>query len=346
MLVVSAVPGDAARWNEYVAYRPEGCVYHRFEWGELFARAYGSAPVYLLAQQGRSVVGALPMIELRSALFGKILSSMPYFGHGGMLADDELVAVALAEEAGRIALRRGARFMELRHLVEHELGWFERRDKANMALELPGSYDTLLAGFKAKLRSQIKRPEKAGHQVIDGRHELLHPFWLVYSENMRDLGSPCHSERLFGEILDTFGPRSRVVVVLDGGEPVAAGIVVGNAGTRVSTLEIPCASSLRRANKTSPNMMLYSRVLRFACDEGYRRFNFGRSTIDSGTYRFKEQWGAAPRPIVYHVWVPPGAPPPGLRPDSPKFKAAAAAWTRLPVPVARLLGPRIVHGIP
>lgn len=346
MLVVHAEPGDAGPWNEYVTSRPEGCVYHRFEWGGLFERVYGSAPVYLLAKAGSRVVGVLPMIELRSVAFGRILCSMPYFGHGGLLADDELVAEALAGEAARVARRGGAKFVELRHLVEHDLGWFECRDKVNMALDLPRSYDQLLAGYKAKLRSQIKRPERAGHRVIDGRHELLHAFWQVYSENLRDLGSPCHSERLFGAILDVFGPRARVVVVLGDGAPVAAGLVVGNAGVPGATLEIPCASSLREANKTSPNMMLYGRVLRFACDEGYARFNFGRSTIDSGTYKFKAQWGATPRPIVYHVWAPPGAPSPRLRPDNPKFKVAVAAWTRLPVPVARLLGPAIVHGIP
>lgn len=342
MLVARASETDAGRWNAFVDAHPGACVYHRFEWGPLFEAVYGSRSRSLIATQGAEVLGVLPIVELRSALFGRIWSSMPFFGHGGMLVDEEAAAELLAHEAARLAARAGARFIELRHLVEHDLGWHERRDKVNMVLTLPGSAEALFKGFKSKLRSQIKRPEKAGHTVRSGRHELLHAFWLVYSENMRDLGSPCHSERLFGAILDTFGEKSRVFAVYDGDHPIGGGFVVGGQGT----LEIPCASTLRSHNGTSPNMMLYGEVLRFACGEGYARFNFGRSTVDEGTYKFKAQWGAVPRPLVYHTWVPAGAEPPSLKPTSGKFRRAVELWTKLPVSLARLAGPPIVKGIP
>lgn len=348
MLVSLAEPTDGLAWNDFVSAHPLACVYHRFEWGALFQRVYSSKPVYLVARRGRTVTGVLPMIELSSRLFGRILSSMPYFGHGGMLVEDECVAEALEYDVDRIARRHGARYVELRHLEEHDLGWYERRDKVNMLLDLPRSADTLFAGFKSKLRSQIRRPERAGHVIRDGRHDLLHPFWLVYSENMRDLGSPCHSERLFGAILDTFGERSRVFVVFDGDTPIAGGLVVGRRGEGVGDgiLEIPCASSLRAFNKTSPNMMLYGRILRYACDEGYGKFNFGRSTFGAGTYRFKRQWGAQPWSLIYNIWTPPGAPPPNLRPDNPKMHLAVEAWKKLPLAVSRLAGPGIAKGIP
>ncbi len=342
MRIIRATLVDGLRWNEFVDRQRLACVYHRFEWGAMFKSVYGAEPFYLMALDGQTVAGVLPIMELSSPLFGRIMSSMPFFGHGGVLATDRLVVEALACEAARVAIRRGVRYLELRHLEEHDLGWFERRDKVNMVCEIPSSSEELFKRFKAKLRSQIRRPEKAGHTVRDGRHELLHAFWQVYSENMRDLGSPCHSERLFGALLDTFGARSRVIVVFDGHEPIAGGIVVGGQGT----LEIPCASSLRSYNTTSPNMMLYWRVLRFACDEGYERFNFGRSTVGEGTYRFKKQWGAKPWPIVYHTWVPAGSGPPEMKPDSPKFRLAVRAWRKLPVSVARLIGPSIVRGIP
>lgn len=288
------------------------------------------------------------MVKLSSPIFGRIFSSMPYFGHGGMLVDDELAGEALANEAARLASRAGAKYIELRHLEEHPLGWHERRDKVNMVLELPSTpedffkFGWLKKKKRDKLKAQIKRPDKAGHRVLLGRHELLHPFWLVYSENLRDLGSPCHSERLFGAILDTFPDESHVAVVFDNDRPIAGGIVVGGQGE----LEIPCASSLREFNDTSPNMMLYAALLEYACRQGYQRFNFGRSSIPSNTYNFKKQWGAEPDPITYHVWVPPGSPPPSLKPDNPKFKAAVEAWKKLPVPVVRLMGPPIVKGVP
>jgi FemAB-related protein (PEP-CTERM system-associated) len=342
MRVIQAQSSDQGRWNAYVDQHCAACVYHRFEWQRVWDRAYGCRSTYWLAQEQSRIVGLLPLVELATPLFGRLLCSLPYFGHGGIIADNELIVEALAQEAARLARSRGARLVELRHLEDHCLPWNERRDKVNMVLPLGQPADEVFGRFKAKLRSQIRRPEKAGHQLRQGRHELLHAFWSVYSQNLRDLGSPCHSERLFAAVLEEFGPRARIFVVFDGHQPIAAGFVVGGQGT----LEIPCASSLRSYNRTSPNMMLYGGIIRYACDEGYDSFNFGRSSLDSGTYRFKRQWGAEPHPLVYHCWTRPGSPPPNLQPHSPKFQAAVAAWQKLPLPVARLAGPLIVRGIP
>lgn len=349
MLVTLAEPSDALSWSEYVDAHPGACVYHEFAWREVFERAYGSKPVFLIARQGRRVVGVLPMIGLESLAFGRILCGMPFFGHGGMLADDEQVAEALAAEAARRGRDWGVRSIELRHLVDHDLGWEEGREKVNMVLPLPEGGTEELLRFRNlkkksrdKLKAQIRRPEKAGHQSFDGRHDLLHAFWQVYSENLRDLASPCHSERLFDTILDVFGPRARTFAVFADEQPIAGGIVVGGQGT----LEIPCASSLGAFNRSSPNMMLYAEVLRYACEEGYERFNFGRSTRGEGTYRFKKQWGARPVPLTYHRWRPAGSEAAELKADNPKFELAIRAWQRLPVAVARLLGPPLVKGIP
>jgi len=342
MLIDRAKDSDSSRWNAFVSEHPSGCVYHEYQWCEVFASALGTRPVYLLAKEHGTVVGVLPIIELSSHFFGRIWVSMPYFGHGGMLANSHAAAEALARETARLALRAGVRFVELRQIGEHDIGWEERRGKANMVLELPETFDELWKQLKAKVRSQVRRPEKAGHRVQSGGHELLRPFWLVYSENLRDLGSPCHGERLFGAILERFGARARVFVVFDGEQPIAGGIVVGGQ----QTLSIPCASSLRSHSKTSPNMMLYGAVLRHACERGYSKFDFGRSTMGEGTYRFKAQWGAKPVPLLYQTWRPPGASAESLSPTGGKMRHAVNVWKRLPVPIARLLGPPIVKGIP
>ena len=41
-------------------------------------------------------------------------------------------------------------------------------------------------------------------------------------------------------------------------------------------------------------MALYWGLLSFAADNQFESFDFGRSTIGEGTYRFKKQWGAKP----------------------------------------------------
>jgi hypothetical protein len=167
--------------------------------------------------------------------------------------------------------------------------------------------------------------------------ELLEDFYRVFLLNMRDLGSPVHSKELMRRVLETFPERSRVFAVYLAGKPIAASLVIGFKGI----LRNPWASSDRRYSAISPNMLLYLRMLEFACDEGYRTFDFGRSTPGEGTYRFKEQWGAVPAPLHWYLLSFLGGS--GGTEESPaeRFKLAARCWRKLPVAVTRVLGPRI-----
>lgn len=211
-----------------------------------------------------------------------------------------------------------------------------------MVLELPDSPDALKQALPAKVRSQIKRPQREGASAVSGREELLEDFYTVFATNMRDLGTPVYARTFFAAVLREFPAESRIFVVRHGADPVAAGLVLGHG----RTLEIPWASSLRRANALSVNMLLYWSVLEYACMHGYRHFDFGRSTVDSGTFRFKRQWGAQPRQLYWHYWVRDGGQPPVLNHSNPKFRAAVTAWQRLPLFIANRVGPLLSRNLP
>ena len=74
-------------------------------------------------------------------------------------------------------------------------------------------------------------------------------------------------------------------------------------------------------------------------------FDFGRSSPDSGTFRFKRQWGAEPEPAAWQYYLRKGTIR-DMRPDNARFQPLIAAWRRLPVRLTRLLGPPIVRGVP
>jgi serine/alanine adding enzyme len=74
-------------------------------------------------------------------------------------------------------------------------------------------------------------------------------------------------------------------------------------------------------------------------------FDFGRSSEGSGTYRFKSQWGARPAPAVWQFYVRRGDVA-DMRPENCKYRRAIRLWQHLPLPLANLLGPPIVRGIP
>jgi FemAB-related protein (PEP-CTERM system-associated) len=206
-----------------------------------------------------------------------------------------------------------------------------------MVLNLPKSSEMLLKSFPSKLRSQVRKPLKEGFTSSVGGLELLEDFYKVFLVNMRDLGSPVHSFEFMQNVLTVLRERARIVLVYKSEEPVAAGMVVGLG----NVLRNPWAASLRKYASLAPNMLLYLRMLEYACESGYRAFDFGRATRDEGTYRFKEQWGAVPAPLFWYLISLDGKPVDARKSGAERFRWAAHYWRKLPLEVTRILGPRI-----
>jgi FemAB-related protein (PEP-CTERM system-associated) len=262
--------------------------------------------------------------------------------YGGMVGDDGKTVTCLINEAIAQAQSRGARHIELRSQEAFDVGLPSSQRKVSMRLALTRDFELLWKGFPSKLRSQIRRAQKESMTVRFGGAEYLDEFYAVFARCMRDLGTPVYSKQFFGSICRHFPKESRICLVLLNGMPVAAGFLYGFR----SVLEIPWAASDRRFNRLAPNMLLYSSVLEHACREGLHVFDFGRSTPDSGTYRFKEQWGARPHQLHWYYWTAGGEAIPQLNPQNPKYQAAIKVWQRLPLPIANWLGPHIVKFLP
>jgi serine/alanine adding enzyme len=252
------------------------------------------------------------------------------------------VDAALMQGATELAAQLGVRHVEFRERNPRPGSWPVRTDKVVMELPLESSAEQQWKTLGSKLRAQIRRPEREGAMVEQGGQELLDDFYAVFSRNMRDLGTPVYSRRLFEQVCKRFPGNTELIVVRIGGEPVAAGLLVHHGGTT----EIPWASSLREWNRLGANMLLYWRAIRAAIDRQSDTFDFGRSSRDSGTYRFKAQWGAQPSQLYWHYWLPEGANLPSLNPENPRFALAVRTWQRLPLWLANRLGPLLVRKLP
>jgi serine/alanine adding enzyme len=330
-------------WDAFVAAHPQASLYHHAAWGRLIEELFGHEHHYWCAREGGRIVGVLPLTRLKSRLFGDYMVSLPYVNYGGALADSDGVASRLMQAAADAADQAGSSHVEFRDSEPREAQWSARTDKVAMELELPEDSDALWKQVGSKVRAQVRRPLKEKDvEVATGGVELVEPFYQVFSRNMRDLGTPVYPRRLFERISEEFPQQARIVLVRYQGAPVAAGLLLQYR----DRMEIPWASSLQEFNRLGFNMLMYWKALCAAIDAGCRIFDFGRSSADSGTYRFKKQWGAKPRQLYWHYWLADGRPLPNLTPNNPKYRLAIRAWQRLPVPVANLLGPHIVRNLP
>jgi FemAB-related protein (PEP-CTERM system-associated) len=316
---------------------------HDNRWLMALHQGLGHQPYLLQARCGGELAGILPLAFVKSRLFGRFLVSLPYVNSAGVRANSEAVTAKLISSAVSLADKLDVRYLELRQEseVSHPALTEKRNNKVLMRLTLPATPVELMDGFKSKLRSQIRTGQKNDFEIQFGALELLADFYRVFSKNMRDLGTPVYSRGLFASILRVFGGDAELCVLRLKGLPVAAAILVHGPGTT----EVPSASSLRAFNSTSANMVMYLHLLSRAIEKGQKQFDFGRSTLDSGTFRFKAQWGAKPHPSVWQYYVRRGSIG-EMRPDNAKFGLAIKMWQRLPVWLTRLIGPPIVRGIP
>ena len=355
---MAALPGEASSeyrlsvdeeagedWDPFVRQTPGASLYHLSGWTELAREVFGHRTLFVKARDASgTLAGVLPVIQQKSRLLGNFATSLAFYNYGGALTAGPELAGPLMLRAAEAAQALGCRYLEFRDSQPRAGEWAERKDKITLQLPLPQSFEALTKRLGAKLRSQVKRAEREGVECRSGGRELVEDFYGVFAENMRDLGTPVYPKRFFEAILERFEPYCRLIVIDWQGEPSAAAFLTFWQGRA----EVPWASCRAKAKPLGLNMKLYWELLSQAVSRGCSLFDFGRSSIDSGTYRFKRQWGAEPVPMYWYRWErQPSGPKSVHGADRGKAMALATAlWQRLPLGIANTLGPLISGALP
>lgn len=334
-----ATASDREDWEQFVTTRGDEAGYHSWNWQRVFENAFGHRCVYLMARRDGGVAGVLPLVQIKSRLFGNTLTSLPFLNYGGVMADGAETADALITRARSEAEARRCGHVELRHVAAQFPNLPSKQHKVSMRLPLrPNMWDAL----DRKVRNQIRKAEKSGLEIERGGLELVPEFYQVFARNMRDLGTPVYSRRLFEEVARAFPDRSRLHVVRLNRQPVAAGFTYRTP----QMVQLPWASSIREFNPLCANVLLYWDAIEFARASGARVFDMGRSTPNEGTYKFKAQWGAQPVPLTWEYQLLTPGEMPNVSPANPKFQLAIAVWQKLPLALTTRVGPMIVRAIP
>ena len=346
-------------WDQYVQSNPLSSCYHLSAWMRSIEKAYGHSCHWIVARRKKGVCdggenhseicGILPLVHIKHFVFGNSLVSLPFADLGGVLADDPAVEEALLRFAAELRGQVGAYTVELRSNEGHtatnmmrDLAIDASSWKVIMTRELPDDPNRLFQEFKPKLRSQIRKPEKEGMKFRIGDASLLDDFYKVFCQNMRDLGSPVHSREWFRNVAECFGQKSHFGVAYHEGKPIAAGMILSH----MDTVSIPWASSLRKFNVLGSNMFLYWNFMKFACENGIKKFDFGRCTIGSGTQKFKEQWGAIGKPVTRFIIRQNGINEfinfNNVKADGNlKKEFFIRIWKNVPIIISNIIGPKI-----
>ena len=312
-------------------------------WVKAISSSLRQTPYFFEARADDKLVGVLPLVYVRSLLFGRFLVSLPYVNWAGVVADDDEISKALIDRAIELADELDVRYLELRHLheIDHPSLTQKLTSKMQMRLPLTALPDDAWKGLKSVVRTQVRKAAKNGVVLEWGGPSLAGEFYDVFSRNMRELGTPVYPRRLFQNIVEGLPDQAEFGVARLKGRAIAGCLAIHGEGLT----EVPSASALRAYRGTAANSLMYWHAIERAVERGQSAFDFGRSTVGGPTYIFKKKWGARPEPAVWQYYVRKGHAQ-DMRPDNEKFRLAISLWRRLPLSVTRLLGPAIVRGIP
>lgn len=342
MRVNAASQKDSAAWESFVAAHDRCRNYHRWAWKSVIEQAFGWRTFYLMAEENGRISGILPLVWLKSTLFGNLLCSLPFLSDAGLVADTQEACEALLAETMRLAHDVKAKYVELRHRAYSPVSWPAKTNKVTLECDVYPDAEENMARLSTKMRTNARRSLKLGLDAQFGTQEFLADFYEVFCLKMRELGTPVYGRKFFEAILDHFPGESFICRVQHQGRTVAAGFLTGWR----STMEANWSAASPYAMSLRPNMFLFWQMLCFAGQKGYRIFDFGRSSIDSGTYQFKQQWNTRVVPLHWNYWDASGRGAMELNPGNPRYRAAIWAWQRLPVAVTKWIGPPLARCLP
>lgn len=345
----SAIPADfsiiecgqesSVAWDSFVR-QTSGTYCHLFAWKQVFERAYGLQTHYLAFRAAEAVLAVLPVAVMPRLPGSQSRAvSLPYCNYGGVIAAPGVDANPLKNAAVQYLTDSGIGRLEFRDLAPGMAAGGE----VTMLLTLPESAELLWKQVGDKVRNQVRKAQRSGLTVRWGRDQG-EALYAIYAKNMGRLGTPVHSPKFVKEILAGFAEQVDVLTVRRGDQAIGAMLVVKHG----ESWGDPIASCLAEFNTLNPNMLLYWESLRAACDAGAKQFDFGRSHQDSGTFRFKKQWGAKAMALHYHSYHN-GVLLPLASTDYYRGQSAsklANIWRHLPSVVQGQLGPVVRRWLP
>lgn len=329
-------------WNTFLERCPNANFYQRLEWQAINNRHFNHSVTNLAAIRNSSWVGALPLVHIRSSLFGKILCSMPFVNFGGPASMDPAADTALVAASCDEANLSGCDYIELRCVRKLDTDLPSSGRKVSMTLELDSEYDKLWNAFKSKHRTQIRRAYKEGISVENGGLECLDHFYKLMTLSWRSLGTPLYRRSYFRDILESMPNDTRIFIARMGDTPIAAAF----NGYFRDTVEGMWATVDPNARRLNPNYVLYWEMIKHACEQGYKFYHLGRSTTGSNAEQFKEKWNATATPLYWYYHLVNRQDIPALNPDNPRYRVAIQLWRKLPLTVTGIIGPVLAKYIP
>ncbi|RJR29493.1 MAG: FemAB family PEP-CTERM system-associated protein [Desulfobacteraceae bacterium] len=328
-------------WDAFVLRHPEGSVFHTTKWKTAIEKAFHHRSCYLCAIREGAICGLIPLFQLKSILFGNVLSSVPFAAYGGILAEDQETFSLLLKQTKLIAAGLKVDYVEFKFLQPKDTSLPESDTYFTFIQQIQPDSESNYNSIPRKQRRMIRVGIKSGLKPIFG-NEYVVPFYEILAANFARLGTPVFGRNWFEILLETFEENIKLMVIEHEGKIISGVLTFYHSDTVLPYY----AASIPEYRALAPNDFQYWELMKEAGERGYRFFDFGRSKKGTGSFDFKRHWGFEPTPLHYQFHLRRSQQLPELHPMNPKFKWKIELWKKLPLPFTKIIGPRIVKNIP
>jgi CelD/BcsL family acetyltransferase involved in cellulose biosynthesis len=289
---------DDPGWQRFVQRRPDATPFHEPAWAKLLAECYrlpGFALV--LTDETGSIIGGIPLlVPPRLPGRDRRLVSLPYTDAVDPLLDDD-VAPQFVETARHFLHEFGATRIELRGAIDGA-----RREPVTAVtheLQLAQDPEIVIRSFSKDRRRRIRIAEHSGllARRAEDERDVTEAFFKLHVETRRRLGVPSQPRRFFRLLWQRIVEPGRgfVLVVEQSRVPVASAVFLTGHGTVVYKY----SASTAERRQDNPNDLILWLAIQQACEQGFRKLDFGRSEASAtGLRAFKSSWGATEAPLI------------------------------------------------
>lgn len=333
---------DYYGWDRFVMETEGATVFHLTRWMDLIRVNFNHKPCYLYMERDGDVAGILPLVQVRSPFLGSILVSCPYAVYGGIVVRQGEETDRLLEAAQKLAKGAGARYVEFRNLRELECSFPSIDLYHTFISDIPEEEDKCLERIPRKSRASARQGRDKFKLTFFEANDKVDTFYQLFVLNKRNLGSPVFSKKYFKTLMDIFDGKIFIHCVKYEDQIVSAVMSFLH-----KDMILPYYSgSDKRFERFHTNNFQYWQLMAWACRRGLKKFDFGRSRKDTGAFRFKANMGFDSQQLYYYYYFPKEGQIPNLNPSNPRLDLPKKILQRIPVSLAKIVGPMLVRYIP
>jgi CelD/BcsL family acetyltransferase involved in cellulose biosynthesis len=300
-MTVKVLASDDPAWAEFVSGHAQATIFHHPAWASLLGECYGYRPFVLASLDvGGEIEGGMPFMEVDSPLTGHRWVSLPFSDFCTPLCRDPTALGALVDYLVRQNRQRAIPRVEIHAGIPGGDRVFHATSFVLSKVRLSASPDATLKTFdKTRVREPIRQATRRGVEVrLCTSKSDLYTFYDMLAQTRRRLGAPVQPKRFFSLVWDRLIEKGLGFLLLahNDSAPIAGTVYLHYGGMLTAKYN----ASIPEFWRLRPNHLVYWSGIKWACENGYRYFDFGRTEIDNQNLRdFKKGWAAEEEPLAY-----------------------------------------------